>query len=54
MFAVRSNIQIARIQFALAGMNAHINHDLCLSTRLARPTKPCRNMAACNTTTTHR
>ncbi len=29
MFAVRNNPQIARIQFALAGMNAHINHDLC-------------------------
>jgi hypothetical protein len=29
MFAVRSKAQIARIQFALAGMNAHINHDLC-------------------------
>jgi hypothetical protein len=28
MFAVRSQPQIARIQFALAGMNAHINHDL--------------------------
>lgn len=31
MFAVRSNTRIARIQFALAGINAHINHDLCLS-----------------------
>ena len=31
MFAVRDNLQIARIQFALAGMNAHINHDLCLA-----------------------
>lgn len=30
MFAVRNNVQLARIQFALAGMNAHINHDLCL------------------------
>jgi hypothetical protein len=29
MFAVRDNSRIARIQFALAGMNAHINHDLC-------------------------
>lgn len=29
MFSVRNNAQIARIQFALAGMNAHINHDLC-------------------------
>ncbi len=31
MFAVRANVQITRIQFALAGMNAHINHDLCLA-----------------------
>lgn len=28
MFAVRNQQAIARIQFALAGMNAHINHDL--------------------------
>lgn len=28
MFAVRNQPNIARIQFALAGMNAHINHDL--------------------------
>ncbi|MGH9605944.1 MAG: DUF5995 family protein [Terracidiphilus sp.] len=28
MFAVRGQAAIARIQFALAGMNAHINHDL--------------------------
>jgi hypothetical protein len=28
MFACRDNVNIARIQFALAGMNAHINHDL--------------------------
>jgi Family of unknown function (DUF5995) len=31
MFAVRNQIDIARIQFALAGMNAHINHDLPLA-----------------------
>ena len=31
LFAVRDNPKIARIQFALAGMNAHINHDLCLA-----------------------
>jgi len=31
MFSVRDNLQIARIQFALAGVNAHINHDLCLA-----------------------
>jgi Family of unknown function (DUF5995) len=29
LFANRGNDAIARIQFALAGMNAHINHDLC-------------------------
>jgi hypothetical protein len=28
LFARRGNTSIARIQFALAGMNAHINHDL--------------------------
>jgi Family of unknown function (DUF5995) len=28
MFAVRNDPAIARIQFAMAGMNAHINHDL--------------------------
>jgi hypothetical protein len=28
MFSVRDQVKIARIQFALAGMNAHINHDL--------------------------
>lgn len=28
MFAVRDQSAIARIQFALAGVNAHINHDL--------------------------
>jgi hypothetical protein len=28
LFAVRNVSTIARIQFALAGMNAHINHDL--------------------------
>jgi hypothetical protein len=28
LFAVRNVPTIARIQFALAGMNAHINHDL--------------------------
>ena len=29
MFERRQDTRIARIQFALAGMNAHINHDLC-------------------------
>ncbi len=28
LFTVRNQTAIARIQFALAGMNAHINHDL--------------------------
>jgi len=28
MFSARSEAKIARIQFALAGVNAHINHDL--------------------------
>jgi hypothetical protein len=28
LFDVRANTRIARIQFALAGINAHINHDL--------------------------
>lgn len=28
MFAVRNQPAVARIQFAFAGMNAHINHDL--------------------------
>lgn len=28
LFAVRNQARIARIQFALAGVNAHINHDL--------------------------
>jgi hypothetical protein len=28
LFDVRNEISIARIQFALAGMNVHINHDL--------------------------
>jgi hypothetical protein len=28
MFGCRNNASIARIQFALAGINAHINHDL--------------------------
>lgn len=31
MFAVRDHARIARIQFALAGINAHINHDLCIA-----------------------
>jgi hypothetical protein len=31
MFLRRDEAEIARIQFALAGMNAHINHDLPLA-----------------------
>src|SRR6185437_890764 len=31
MFALRNQTHLARIQFALAGMNAHINHDLALA-----------------------
>jgi hypothetical protein len=31
MLSCRSQTKIARIQFALAGMNAHINHDLPLA-----------------------
>jgi hypothetical protein len=31
MFSCRSQNRVARIQFALAGMNAHINHDLPLA-----------------------
>jgi hypothetical protein len=31
LFEVRNNPNIDRIQFALAGMNAHINHDLALA-----------------------
>jgi Family of unknown function (DUF5995) len=28
LFAARRNVRIARVQFAIAGVNAHINHDL--------------------------
>jgi Family of unknown function (DUF5995) len=31
MLSVRDQTDIARIQFALAGMNAHINHDLAIA-----------------------
>src|SRR5579863_6509704 len=31
LFSCRNQPSIARIQFALAGMNAHINHDLPLA-----------------------
>lgn len=29
LFSARGDLRIARIQFAMAGVNAHINHDLC-------------------------
>jgi hypothetical protein len=41
MFAMRDQTDMARIQFALAGMNAHINHDL-----------PLAIIATCNATET--
>lgn len=43
MFSRRDQTGIARIQFALAGMNAHINHDLpfaIISTSKAKNTVP--------------
>lgn len=46
LFAARSDPRIAPIQFALAGMNAHINHDLPLalvSTFQARSVVPSRD-----------
>jgi hypothetical protein len=48
MFDVRSNTRLARIQFALAGVNAHINHDLpeaLVSTCRATGTVPNRGTA---------
>ena len=41
MFSSRQQVDIARIQFAFAGMNAHINHDLALAI-----------MATCKSTST--
>jgi hypothetical protein len=41
LFSARNQTDIARIQFALAGMNAHINHDL-----------PSAVMATCHATNT--
>jgi hypothetical protein len=46
LFASRGDPRIAPIQFALAGMNAHINHDLPLtlvSTFESRSTEPARD-----------
>ncbi len=55
MFSVRDNAQIARIQFALAGMNAHINHDLCLAVdATCKATGTVPNTAQCNTPITPR
>jgi Family of unknown function (DUF5995) len=51
MFAVRADAQLARIQFAFAGMNAHINHDLCqaiVSTCRASNTVPQHGTAQYN------
>jgi hypothetical protein len=31
LFRARNDARLARIQFALAGMNAHIDHDLCVA-----------------------
>lgn len=31
LFEARANQNIMRVQFAIAGMNAHINHDLCIA-----------------------
>jgi hypothetical protein len=47
---VRSNIRLARIQFALAGVNAHINHDLpaaIVATCRAMRTAPDRGTPQC-------
>ena len=43
LFDCRDNVRIARIQFAMAGINAHINHDLAeaiVATCLATGTVP--------------
>jgi Family of unknown function (DUF5995) len=38
LLRARHDAKLARIQFALAGMNAHINHDLALAlNRMAEP-----------------
>lgn len=45
LFSQRSQTQLARIQFALAGINAHINHDLAIAlvnTHEATQTSPDR------------
>jgi hypothetical protein len=48
MFEVRNNTRLARIQLALAGVNAHINHDLpeaVVATCQATGTVPSRGTA---------
>ena len=43
LFSVRGELRIARIQFAMAGVNAHINHDLAeavVTTCAAHATAP--------------
>jgi hypothetical protein len=55
MFDVRTNTRLARIQFALAGVNAHINHDLpeaIVVTCRARGTVPDRGTPQCADYTT--
>jgi hypothetical protein len=50
MLAVRGNTRLARIQFALAGVNAHINHDLpaaIVATCGATGTAPDRGTPQC-------
>ncbi|MGH9141224.1 MAG: DUF5995 family protein [Vicinamibacterales bacterium] len=50
MFEVRDHIRLARIQFALAGVNAHINHDLpaaIVATCRATGTVPDRGTPQC-------
>jgi hypothetical protein len=50
MLDVRGNTRLARIQFALAGVNAHINHDLpaaIVATCRATGTVPDRGTAQC-------
>ncbi len=51
VFECRDNVQITRIQFALAGINAHINHDLpeaIVATCLARRIVPQHGQAQYN------
>jgi hypothetical protein len=55
MMNVRADVRLARIQFALAGVNAHINHDLpaaIVSTCRATGTTPARDTAQCADYTT--